>query len=84
VGNTNSVRAPYAKTPASLRCNFEFGSNVTDVSDVQLKKQNLQSNSTEEGIIIAVKPLTANADTSIRFKNVSGSGVTVVSDVHSE
>jgi hypothetical protein len=25
---------------SSIRCNFDFDSNVTDVSDVQLEKQN--------------------------------------------
>jgi hypothetical protein len=40
---------------------FERGSNVTDVSDLQSKKHDLQSTSTEEGTINAVEPLFANA-----------------------
>jgi hypothetical protein len=34
----------------SIRCNFEFDSNVTVVSDVQLAKQDLHNTSTDAGI----------------------------------
>jgi hypothetical protein len=50
---------------SSIRCNFEFDSNVTDVSDVQLEKQDLPITSIDAGIWIVFKPLSENADSSI-------------------
>jgi hypothetical protein len=38
-----------ANADSSIRCNFEFDSNVTDVSDVQLEKQELHNTSTDAG-----------------------------------
>jgi hypothetical protein len=35
---------------SSIRCNFEFDSNVTDVSDRQLEKQDLHTTSTDAGM----------------------------------
>jgi hypothetical protein len=39
-----------ANADSSIRCNFEFDSNVTDVSDWQVEKQDLHSISTDAGI----------------------------------
>jgi hypothetical protein len=55
-------------------------SNVTDGSEQQLEKHDLQSTSIEEGIIIGVKPLLENVDSSIRCNFESNSNVTDVSD----
>jgi hypothetical protein len=35
---------------SSIRCNFEFHSNVTDVSDLHTEKQYLHTTSTDAGI----------------------------------
>jgi hypothetical protein len=35
---------------SAIRCNFEFDSNVTNVSDLQQKKQDLHKTSTDAGI----------------------------------
>jgi hypothetical protein len=51
---------------ASIRCNFETHSNVTDESDLQMEKQFAESTSTDARIIMAVKPLPLNAIASIR------------------
>jgi hypothetical protein len=57
---------------------------VTDVSDSQLEKQDLDRTSTDAGISIVSKPLSANADSSIRCNFEIDSNVTDVSDVHLE
>jgi hypothetical protein len=38
-----------ANAHSSIRCNVEFDSNVTDVSDLQEEKQNLHNTSTDDG-----------------------------------
>jgi hypothetical protein len=35
---------------SSIRCNFEFDSNVTDVSDLQLEKQLIVDTETDDDI----------------------------------
>jgi hypothetical protein len=75
-----AVKPLCANADSSIRCNFEFISNVSDVSDSHLEKHSLQRTSTEEGIIIAVKPLHANADASIRCNFEFISNVTDVSE----
>jgi hypothetical protein len=59
---------------------FEFDSNVTDVSNLHEEKHNLQSTSTDVGTSIVVKPLPANADSSIRCNFEFDSNVTNVSE----
>jgi hypothetical protein len=39
-----------ANADSLIRCNFELDSNVTNASDMQLKKQDLHTTSTEAGI----------------------------------
>jgi hypothetical protein len=39
----------FSNADASIRCNFEFDSNVTHVSDVELEKHDLHSTSTDAG-----------------------------------
>jgi uncharacterized UPF0146 family protein len=39
-----------ANAEYSIRCNFEFDSKVTDVSDQQQKRQYLHTTSTDAGI----------------------------------
>jgi hypothetical protein len=70
-----------ANAYSSIRCNFEFDSNVTEVSDVQLAKQYLHTTSTDAGTSILLKPLLANALASIRCNLEFDSNVTDVSDV---
>jgi hypothetical protein len=67
---------------SSIRCNFEFDSNVTDVSDLQLEKQDLHKTSTDVEISIVLKPLPANADSSIQCNFEFDSNVTDVSELH--
>jgi hypothetical protein len=74
----------HANAYSSIRCNFEFDSNVTDVSDVQLQKQDLHKTSTEAGIRMVFKPLSANASSSIRCNFEFDSNVTDVSDLQLE
>jgi hypothetical protein len=50
VGSNNSVRPLSENAHWAIRCNFEFDSNVTDVSDVQQKKHDLHTTSTVAGI----------------------------------
>jgi hypothetical protein len=69
---------------SSIRCNFEFDSNVTNVSDLQLEKQDLHTASTDAGISMVSKPLSRNADSSIRCNCEFDSNVTDVSDLQSE
>jgi hypothetical protein len=69
-----------ANAYSSIRCNFEFDSNVTDVSDSQLEKQDLPSTSTDAGTAIVLKPLPANADSSIRCNFEFDSNATDVSE----
>jgi hypothetical protein len=45
---------------------LEGVSNVTDASDLHLEKRNSHTTSTDTGIQIVLKPLHANADSSIR------------------
>jgi hypothetical protein len=63
---------------------LEADSNSSHASDIQSEKQNLQSTSTDAGIIIAVKPLFANADSSIRLNFEADSIVIDAMDVQSE
>jgi hypothetical protein len=42
---------------SSIRCNLEFDSNVTDVSDVHAEKQTLYTTSTDAEISMAFTPL---------------------------
>jgi hypothetical protein len=73
---------PLSRNPdSSIRCNFEFDSNVPDVSDVQLEKQDLHKTSTDAGISMVFKPLPANADSSIRCNFEFDSIVTNASGV---
>jgi hypothetical protein len=47
---TGTVVKPFSPSAdSSIRCNCEFDSNVTDVSDVQGEKQDLHSTSTDAG-----------------------------------
>jgi hypothetical protein len=39
-----------ANADSSIRCNFEFDSNVTDVSDVQVEKQSLVNREIDDEI----------------------------------
>jgi hypothetical protein len=39
-----------ANADSSIRCNFEFDSNVTVASDLQLEKHDLHTTSTDAGI----------------------------------
>jgi hypothetical protein len=48
-GTSIVVKRLFANTDSSIRCNFEFDSNITDVSDWQLKKQDFPSTSTDAG-----------------------------------
>jgi hypothetical protein len=48
---------------------------------VQLQKQDLHTTSTEAGISMVLKSLSANADSSIRGNFEFDSNVTVVSDL---
>jgi hypothetical protein len=66
---------------SSIRCSFEFDSNVTDVSDVHLSKQDLHTTSTDEGIWIVLKRLPENADSSIRCNFEFDSNVIDVSEL---
>jgi hypothetical protein len=74
----------HANADSSIRCNFEFDSNVTDASGLQSQKQDLHTTSIEAGISMVLKPLHANADSSIRCNFEFDSNVTDVSDVHLE
>jgi hypothetical protein len=65
-GKIMVVKPVPSNVVASIRCNFERSSNVTDESDLQVEKQFAQSTSTDAGIIMAVKPLPLNAVASIR------------------
>jgi hypothetical protein len=67
---------------SSIRCNFEFDSNVTDVSELHLSKQDLHNTSTDAGMSIVVKPLHENAYSSIRCNFEFDSNVTHVSELH--
>jgi hypothetical protein len=49
-GHNNVVKAVTANVYSSIRCHFEYDSNVTDASDLQYEKQDLQSTSTGVGI----------------------------------
>jgi hypothetical protein len=40
----------HSNADSSIRCNFEFDSIVTDLSDVHLEKQYLHTTSTDAGI----------------------------------
>jgi hypothetical protein len=67
---------------SSIRCNFEFDSNVTDVSNQHCRKQDLHNTSTDAGISILVKSLIENAYSSIRCNFEFDANVTHVSDLH--
>jgi hypothetical protein len=60
-----------AKADSSIRCNFDFDSNVIVVSDMHLKKQDLHATSTDAGLSIDLKPFPENADSSIRCNSNS-------------
>jgi hypothetical protein len=83
-GSNNSVRPLAKNADFSIRCNFEFDSNVTDVSDLQLSKHDLHNTSTDAGIWIAVRPRLENADSSIRCNVEFDSNVTDISDLQLE
>jgi hypothetical protein len=72
-----------ANEDSSIHCNFEFDSNVTDVSNVHLSKQNSRTTSTDAGISIVLKAHPSNADASIRCNFEFDSNVTNASNVHS-
>jgi hypothetical protein len=74
-------RGDRSKQPTSTSRRFERVSNVTDVSDMQLEKQNLHTTSTDAGISIVIKPLHANAYSSICCNFEFDSNVTDVSDL---
>jgi hypothetical protein len=65
----------------SIRCNCQFDSNVTDVSDVPSKKQALHTTPTEGAISMFSRSLPSNADSSIRRNFQCDSNVTNISDV---
>jgi hypothetical protein len=44
----------HANADSSIRCNFEFDSNVTDVSDVHLEKHDSLTNSILDSMTMAV------------------------------
>jgi hypothetical protein len=73
-----------ANADSSSRCNFEFDSNLTDVSDLHLEKQDLHTTSTEAGISMVFKSLSRNADSSIRCNFEFDSNVTDASDLQLE
>jgi hypothetical protein len=73
-----------ANADSSIRCNFEFDSNVIDVSELQPEKQDLQTTSTDAGIAIVFKPVFTNADSSIRCNFEFDSNVTDVSESQPE
>jgi hypothetical protein len=58
VGISMVIKSLHTNADSSIRCNFELDSNVTDVSDVQLEKQDLHTTSTDAGISIVHKPLS--------------------------
>jgi hypothetical protein len=68
---------------SSIRCIFEFDSNVTDASELHSEKQDLHTTSTDPRLSMVIKPLPANADSSIRRNFEFDSNVTDVSDLHS-
>jgi hypothetical protein len=67
---------------SSIRCSFEFDSNVTHVSNLQQQKQSLHKTSTDAGTSILVKRLNENAYSSIRCNFEFDSNVTDVNEVH--
>jgi hypothetical protein len=70
-----------ANANLSSHCNFEFDSNLIDVSDLHQKQQKLHTISTDAGISIVFKPLSANAYSSIPGDFEFESNVTDVSDL---
>jgi hypothetical protein len=70
-----------SKQSASTFRNFEEVSNVTDVSDWLLEKQELNTTSTDVGISIVFKSLSANVDSSIRCNLEFDSNIIDITDV---
>jgi hypothetical protein len=46
-GSNNAVKPVAANASPTIRCNFEFVSNINDKSDSQFEKQDVQRTSTE-------------------------------------
>jgi uncharacterized UPF0146 family protein len=78
------IKPLHANAESSIRCNFEFDSIATDVSDLHSEKQHVQTTSTDAGMAIVLKSLHANADCSIRCTFELNSNVTNVSDLQLE
>jgi hypothetical protein len=53
-GTSIVVKPLPANADPSIRCNFEFNSNVTDISDVQFEKQNSHKISILDSITTAL------------------------------
>jgi hypothetical protein len=68
----------------SIRDNLEPLSNRTEESDSHSEKHPISKTSTDEGIMISIKPVPKNAHFSIRDNLDSDSNRTEKSDLHSE